>query len=73
MREARQQIHNHIDHSSAIMEQIRKILNPVQVAKFFVWVEQHQNSVQTLTTLWDDLSGKRPSEDVTDEDRGGAA
>ena len=53
LRQARQTIHQHIGHSAAIMEQIRKILSPVQVAKFFVWVEKHQKSVETLTTLWD--------------------
>ena len=53
LREAREAIHRHIHRSGAIMEQIRCILTPVQVAKFFVWVERHQNSVKTLTTLWD--------------------
>ena len=35
------------------MEEIRKILSPVQVAKFFVFVETHQHSVRTLTNMWD--------------------
>ena len=35
------------------MEHLRRILSPVQVAKFFVWVEKHQQSVKALTALWD--------------------
>ena len=35
------------------MDYIRRILSPVQVAKFFVWVEKHQQSVKALTALWD--------------------
>jgi len=52
LREARELIQDHIHNSSPIMEDIRRILSPVQVAKFFVWVEKHQHSVKTLTTLW---------------------
>ena len=51
--QARAQIHDHIASSSAIMEHLRRILSPVQVAKFFVWVEKHQQSVKALTALWD--------------------
>ena len=62
LRDAREHIHHHIHHSSMIMEQIRRILNPVQVAKFFVWVEKHQNSVKTLTTLWDGSANSAAAE-----------
>jgi len=57
LHQIRKGIHSHIDKSSEIMDQIRKILSPVQVAKFFVWVEKHQHSVKTLTALWDTSNG----------------
>ena len=68
MRQVREDIHAHIQRSGDIMEEIRKILSPVQVAKFFVWVEKHQHSVKTLTTLWDSSrdgdGGEDEGEDV---------
>ena len=72
MRQAREDIHAHIQRSGDIMEHIRRILSPVQVAKFFVWVEKHQNSVKTLTTLWDSSCEQdcpEESRDKGDSDR----
>ena len=37
-------MHQHIHHSASVMEQFRRVLNPVQVARFFVWVEKNQES-----------------------------
>jgi len=70
LRDAREHIHHHIHHSSLIMEHIRRILNPVQVAKFFVWVEKHQHSVRTLTTLWDGGEGGEEGEEGEEEGEG---
>ena len=53
LREAREQVHQHISHSASVMEQFRRILNPVQVARFFVWVEKHQDDVRDLSCLFD--------------------
>ena len=38
------------------MDQLRRIISPVQVAKFFVWTERHQESIKTLTTLMDEAA-----------------
>ena len=67
MRQVRADIHAHIRRSGDVMEQIRKILSPVQVAKFFVWVEKHQHSVKTLTTLWDGTVQDDDGEDGREE------
>ena len=41
----REEIERHVRHSSAITDELREILEPVQVAKFFVWVEQNQKKL----------------------------
>mmetsp|Transcript_43680 Transcript_43680/g.76963 ORF Transcript_43680/g.76963 Transcript_43680/m.76963 type:complete len:86 (+) Transcript_43680:264-521(+) len=46
LRHAREEIEKHVTDSSAITEELRKVLEPVQVAKFFVWVEQNQGKLQ---------------------------
>ena len=46
LRRAREEAEKHIRNSSAITQELRQILEPVQVAKFFVWVEQNQRKLQ---------------------------
>ena len=44
------------------------------MAKFFVWVEKHQHSVRTLTTLWDGEEDEQGSwEGAEDAPAGGEA
>jgi len=47
LRRARAEIERHVRNSSTITNELRTILEPVQVAKFFVWVEQNQRKLQS--------------------------
>ena len=43
--------------SQSITDQLRRILTPVQVAKFLMWVERNKRSMDLLNTL----QGETPS------------
>lgn len=48
--ELRQRITEHIQSSQGIMDGLRKILTPVQVAKFLMWVEKNQHTMDTMNS-----------------------
>ena len=53
LRQTRASVHTHLGCFSNVLDELRAILSPVQVAKFFVWVEHNPDSVETLTQLMD--------------------
>mmetsp|Transcript_76507 Transcript_76507/g.127515 ORF Transcript_76507/g.127515 Transcript_76507/m.127515 type:complete len:466 (+) Transcript_76507:67-1464(+) len=51
MKELRTRISEHIGTSQAITDCLRRILTPVQVAKFLMWVEKNQRSMDLLNAM----------------------
>ena len=52
--ELRRRISTHMGASQSITDQLRRILTPVQVAKFLMWVERNKRSMDLLNTLQGD-------------------
>lgn len=51
IRELRTRIAEHISTSQSITDCLRRILTPVQVAKFLMWVEKNQTAMDLLNTM----------------------
>lgn len=51
LRRLRERVQVHTESFSHVLEELRSILTPVQVARFFVWVERNPQKVETLTML----------------------
>ena len=51
IRELRARVAEQISTSQSITDGLRRILTPVQVAKFLMWVEKNQRSMDLLNTM----------------------
>jgi DNA replication protein DnaD len=47
----RKKITAHMESAQSITDQLRRILTPVQVAKFLMWVEKNKRSMDLLNTF----------------------
>ena len=47
----RKKITAHMESAQSITDQLRRILTPVQVAKFLMWVEKNKASMDLLNSL----------------------
>lgn len=54
IRDLRQKVAEHVKTSQGITDGLRRILTPVQVAKFLVWVERNQKSMDLLNSMLTD-------------------
>lgn len=52
IQELRRHVGQHISSSQSITDGLRRILTPHQVAKFLVWVERNQRSMDMLNTMF---------------------
>jgi len=52
IKELRVRVSEHIKTSQTITDCLRRILTPLQVAKFLVWVERNQRSMDLLNTMF---------------------
>ncbi|KAL1506905.1 hypothetical protein AB1Y20_007769 [Prymnesium parvum] len=51
IRDLRKKVAEHVKTSQTITDGLRRILTPVQVAKFLVWVEKNQRSMDLLNSM----------------------
>lgn len=51
IRDLRKKVAEHVKTSQGITDGLRRILTPVQVAKFLVWVERNQKSMDLLNSM----------------------
>jgi len=51
IKELRARVQEHILSSHGITDGLRKILTPQQIAKFLMWVEKNQKSMDMLNTF----------------------
>uniref|UniRef100_A0A7S3ERX0 Uncharacterized protein n=1 Tax=Haptolina ericina TaxID=156174 RepID=A0A7S3ERX0_9EUKA len=51
IKELRSRVSEHVKTSQGITDGLRRILTPVQVAKFLMWVEKHQKSMDMLNSM----------------------
>ena len=56
IRDLRKKVAEHVKTSQGITDGLRRILTPVQVAKFLVWVEKNQRSMDLLNSMLADAS-----------------
>eukprot|EP00475_Leptophrys_vorax_P036784 TRINITY_DN6272_c1_g1_i2.p1 TRINITY_DN6272_c1_g1~~TRINITY_DN6272_c1_g1_i2.p1 ORF type:complete len:355 (-),score=86.17 TRINITY_DN6272_c1_g1_i2:127-1191(-) len=52
LRELREKCGSHLDRFNREMDRVHNILTPVQLAKFYVWIEQNEWCMQMLNSMW---------------------